>query len=254
MLFKLLTRTVTMVMLAAIINPIFGQPNHATEIVRKSDQLMQGDSYISTMTMKIVRPTWDRTIVFKSWGKGRDLAMTYIKAPAAEKGQSFLKRGNEMWTWNPKINRLIKLPPSMLSQGWMGSDYTNDDILKESSIVKDYNHTVVNVENYEGYDCWVIEMIPKEDAAVVWGKIISHIAKEKYFPLKVRYFNEDGELVKSHLNSDIKQMDNRDIPTKTIVQPADTPDKKTIVFIDQIDFNIKLSDQFFSQQNMKRIR
>ncbi|ALO14408.1 hypothetical protein L21SP5_00736 [Salinivirga cyanobacteriivorans] len=254
MTFKTITRTVTFCMLILISNPFLAQDQHAKEIVEKSDQLMQGDSYISTMTMKIVRHTWERTVVFKNWGKGRDLAMTYIKAPAAEKGQSFLKRGNEMWTWNPKINRLIKLPPSMLSQGWMGSDYTNDDILKESSIVKDYNHTVVNVENYEGYDCWVIEMNPKEDAAVVWGKIISHIAKDKFFPLKVEYFNEDDELVKSHLNSDIKRMDNREIPTKTIVQPADTPNKKTIVIVDQIDFNMKLSDQFFSQQNMKRIR
>jgi len=248
------SRTVLLFFLAAITLPVAAQDKHATEIVKKSDQLMQGDSYISTMTMKIVRPSWERQIVFKSWGKDRDLALTYIESPAADKGQTFLKRGNEMWTWNPKINRLIKLPPSMLAQGWMGSDYTNDDILKESSIVKDYHHEIKNQENYKGYDCWIIEMTPKENAAVVWGKIISHIAKEKYFPLKVRYYNEDGELVKSHLNSEVKTMDGREIPTKTIVQPADEPEKKTIVYINKMDFNVDLNDRFFSQQNMKRVR
>lgn len=247
-------RTVFILGFLTIISPVFSQNENATEIVRKSDQLMQGDSYISTMTMKIVRPSWDRTITFKSWGKGRDLALSYVQAPAADKGQTFLKRTNEMWTWNPKINRLIKLPPSMLAQGWMGSDYSNDDILKESSIVVDYHHKLLKEEKYEGYDCWVIQMTPKEDAAVVWGKVISYIAKGKYFPLKVQYYNEDGDLVKSHLNSEVKKMDDREIPTKTIVQPADEPNKKTIVTIEKMDFNVNLLDKFFSQQNMKRIR
>jgi len=252
-LFKL-SRTVLILGLSILLNPVLAQSEDATEIVRKSDQLMQGDSYISIMTMKIVRPSWDRTITFKSWGKGRDLALTYIQTPAADKGQTFLKRTNEMWTWNPKINRLIKLPPSMLAQGWMGSDYSNDDILKESSIVVDYHHKILKEVKYEGFDCWVIQMNPKEDAAVVWGKVISYIVKGKYFPLKVEYFNEDVDLVKTHLNSDVKQMDDREIPTKTIVQPADEPNKKTVVTIEKMDFNVNLQDKFFSQQNMKRIR
>lgn len=248
------SRTVTLLLLFLGIQSFNAHAQHAKEIVKKSEQLMRGNSYISTMTMKIVRPSWERTIKFKNWGKDRNLAMTYIQAPAADKGQTFLKRGNEMWTWNPKINRLIKLPPSMLAQGWMGSDYTNDDILKESSIVKDYQHEVINMEQYEGLQCWVVEMTPKADAAVVWGKIVRHIAKEKYFIMKEKYYNEEGELIKSHLNSDIKKMDDREIPTKTVVQQADEPDKKTIVYIDKIDFNVTLKDRFFSQQNMKRIR
>lgn len=254
MMIKNLSRTVMLLSFIFMISSVAAQPQSATDIVRKSDQLMQGDSYISSMTMKIVRPSWERTIAFKNWGKGRELALTFIQAPAADKGQTFLKRSNEMWTWNPKINRLIKLPPSMLAQGWMGSDYTNDDILKESSLVVDYNHTILTEEKYEGFDCWVIQMLPKENAAVVWGKILMHIAKQKYFPLKVEYFNEDGELVKSHLNSEVKKMDDREIPTKTIVQPASEPNERTIVTIESMDFDVKLQDNFFSQQNMKRVR
>ncbi|MDP1624058.1 MAG: outer membrane lipoprotein-sorting protein [Bacteroidales bacterium] len=117
---------------------IFSQD--AADIVKKADDLMQGVTSQSEMEMTIIRPTWQRSITFKNWGKGREHSMTLITAPPKESGQSFLKLKNDMWSWNPTINRMIKFPPSMMSQGWMGSDYTNDDILKESSLVLDYNH------------------------------------------------------------------------------------------------------------------
>jgi outer membrane lipoprotein-sorting protein len=185
---------------------------------------------------------------------GRDKSVSLVTAPARDKGQSFLKGGNEMWSWNPSINRLIKLPPSMLSQGWMGSDYTNDDILKESSIVNDYNHSIVGEQTINGYLCYVIEMKPKADAAVVWGKIKSYITKEKYFTLKAEYFDEYGELVRTNLLSDIKKMDDREMPTRIEIIPADEPDNRTIVVIENTQFNVKIADDFFSQQNMKRLR
>lgn len=226
----------------------------AKEIVKRSDDLMQGESSISTMTMEIVRPTWKRSISLKSWGKGRDKSVSLVTAPARDKGQSFLKVGNEMWSWNPSINRLIKLPPSMLSQGWMGSDYTNDDILKESSIVNDYDHSIVGEQIINGLLCYIIEMKPKADAAVVWGKINSYISKEKYFTLKAEYFDEDGELVRTSLLSDIKKMDDREMPTRIEIIPADEPENRTIVIIESTQFNVKFADDFFSQQNMKRLR
>jgi hypothetical protein len=118
--------------------PLEAQTMSATEIIRMADEKFNGEkSGISTMIMTIIRPSWERTVEFKSWTQGRANALTLITAPARDEGQTFLKRGEEMWNWNPAINRLIKLPPSMMSQGWMGSDYTNDDILKESSIVND---------------------------------------------------------------------------------------------------------------------
>jgi outer membrane lipoprotein-sorting protein len=224
------------------------------EIVKRSDDLMQGESSISTMTMEIVRPTWKRSISLKSWGKGRDKSVSLVTAPARDKGQSFLKVGNEMWSWNPSINRLIKLPPSMLSQGWMGSDYTNDDILKESSIVNDYDHSIVGEQIINGLLCYIIEMKPKADAAVVWGKINSYISKEKFFTLKAEYFDEDGELVRTSLLSDIKIMDDREMPTRIEIIPADEPENRTIIVIESTQFNTKIADDFFSQQNMKRLR
>ncbi len=226
----------------------------ATEIVKKADDLMQGVTSQSEMEMTIVRPTWQRSVTFKSWGKGRDLSMTLITAPSKERGQSFLKLKNDMWSWNPTINRMIKLPPSMMSQGWMGSDYTNDDILKESSIVLDYNHKIIGSEMISGYDCYKIQLDPKESAVVVWGKIILWISKTEYYELKAAYFDEDGNLVKTHNLSDVKFMHDRRIPTRFEIIPTDKSTQKTIVRILSAKFNIPLKDNFFTQQQMKALK
>ncbi|MGC9374655.1 MAG: outer membrane lipoprotein-sorting protein [Bacteroidales bacterium] len=228
---------------------------NATEIVKKADEKWNGEkSSHSEMTMKVIRPTWERTIEFKSWTLGRDYALTLITSPPKEKGQTFLKRKTEMWNWMPTINRMIKLPPSMMSDGWMGSDYTNDDILKESCMVVDYTHKITGSETIDGWKCWKIEMTPKEDAAVVWGKVIRWISKEEYMMMKSEYYDEYGDLVKTEFASDVKMMDNRKIPTKIEVVPSDKDNQKTVVIITNIKFNIDINESFFSQQNMKRVR
>jgi len=226
----------------------------AKEIVRKADDKFNGEkSSISKMEMTIVRPNWQRTVEFKNWTRGNDYALTLITAPAREKGQTFLKRENEMWHWMPSINRLIKLPPSMMSEGWMGSDYTNDDILKESSIVEDYEHKIIGEESIDSHPCYKIELMPKPDAAVVWGKIIKWITKEGYMQMKSEYYDEDDFLIKTDLGSDVKLMDGRELPSRMEIIPADEENKKTIVVLKEITFNEEIPDGFFSQQNMKRI-
>ena len=124
----------------------------AKEIVNKANDLMRGKSSYSEVTMHIVRPKWERTLSFKAWSKGTKYSMIYITAPAKEKGQVFLKRDKEMWNWIPSIGRTIKIPPSMMMQSWMGSDMTNDDLVKESSIVEDYNQKLIGSEELKGYD------------------------------------------------------------------------------------------------------
>lgn len=231
----------------------FGQD--ATEIIRKADEKWNGEkSSESQMTMTIVRPTWERTLEFKNWTKGNDNALTLITAPAKEKGQAFLKRGTEMWNWMPSISRMIKLPPSMMADGWMGSDYTNDDILKESSIVVDFSHKIIGEEKVDGMNCWKIELVPNEDAAVVWGKIVKWISKDDYLQMKSEYYDEDGFLVKTELSYDVKEMDGRKIPTRIEIIPADKKNQKTVVVINSMKFNAPIEDAFFSQQNMKRVR
>ena len=234
---------------------LYAQNMTATEIVRKADEKFNGEkSGISTMVMIIVRPSWQRTVEFKSWTMGRENSLTLITAPAKDVGQTFLKRSQEMWSWNPSINRLIKLPPSMMSQGWMGSDYTNDDILKESSVVTDYTHEIVGEETIDGRLCYKINMVAKENAGVVWGHQIRWIDKKELLVLKTELYDEDGYLVRTELGSEIKVMDGRVIPTRIELIPAEEKGNKTIVEIKDIKFNVTIEDSFFSQQNMKRLR
>jgi outer membrane lipoprotein-sorting protein len=233
---------------------VFSQQPIAKEIVRKAYDRMQGKSNESVMSMTIVRPTWKRTISFKSWAKGNDYSLAIITDPAKERGQTFLKRKNEIWNWVPSIQKMIKLPPSMMSQGWMGSDYSNDDLLKESSIVEDYEHLMMGMEKIEEKECYKIKLTPKNDAAVVWGYIIKWISTGDYFQLRSEYFDEDGVLVKSETASAIRQMGDRLIPTHVEIIPKDKPGNKTIVDIQKVVFNIPMEDSFFSQQKMKTIR
>lgn len=226
----------------------------AKSLVKAAFDLARGESSYAEMSMTIVRPTYQRTVTFKSWVRGTDMSLTLITQPAKDKGQTFLKRGNEMWNWNPAISKLIKMPSSMLSQGWMGSDYTNDDILKETSIIDDYSHKLIGTEKLEGTECHKIELIPLENAAVVWGKIIMWISKDTHFILKSLYYDEDGELSKTELASDIKIVGNRKIPTKMEIIPADTPNQRTVVVIDKMEFNVKIEDKVFTQQYMKSVR
>jgi len=233
----------------------YGQDLSPKEIIRKADEKFNGElTSTSIMAMTIVRPTWERTIEFKNWTSGREYALTLITSPAKDKGQSFLKRQQEMWNWNPTISRLIKLPPSMMSQGWMGSDYTNDDILKESSVVNDYDHEIVGEEEYDGRICYKINMVAKEDAAVIWGHQVRWIDKKDFLFLKSELYDEDGYLVRTELGSEIKTMDGRLIPTRIELIPAEEEGQMTIIEMKEMKFNEPIEESFFSQQNMKRVR
>lgn len=245
----------TLLLIAGIFMSAAGQELSPREIVRKADEKFNGEkTSTSVMAMTIVRPTWERTIEFKNWTSGNEFALTLITAPARDKGQSFLKRQNEMWSWNPTISRLIKLPPSMMSQGWMGSDYTNDDILKESSVVNDYDHEIVGEEELDGRICYKIKMVAKEDAAVIWGHQMRWIDKKDFLFLKSELYDEDGYLVRTETGTEIKSMDGRLIPSRIELVPSEEEGQMTIIEIREIQFDKTINESFFSQQNMKRVR
>ncbi len=227
---------------------------NATEIVRKANNLVMGKTSQGINRMTVIRPDWKREVEMKIWSKGNDYYLILITSPAREKGQVFLKRKNEMWNWIPSINRMIKIPPSMMSQSWMGSDFTNDDLLKEASIVKDYTHKIIGNETIDGYNCYKIELTPKPQAAVVWGKIITWIAKHKYYQLKTEFYDETGELINTQIGKEIKKMGNRTLPSKMEMIPADKEGYKTVIELIDIKFDKNIPNRFFSIQNMKRVR
>lgn len=233
------------------ITPVSAQ--NPTEIVQKSLDKVQGNSSKAEMTMQIIRPSWTREISLKAWSLGTEYSMIMITSPARDAGTVFLKRGNELWNWQPRIERSIKMPPSMLLQSWMGSDFTNDDLVRQSSIVEDYNHVLLNEETIEGRSCYVIELTPKPDAPVVWGKVIAWISKNDYLTLKNEFYDEEGFLVNTMVGSNIKRMDDRELPTRLEVIPADEPGSKTVIEYISMEFDIDIDPSFFSVQNMRSI-
>ncbi len=226
----------------------------ATEIVKKADELMRAKSSYSEITMKIVKPDWSREMGMKVWALEPDYSIIYITEPARDKGTVTLKRKTEVWNWLPSAQKVIKIPPSMMLQSWMGSDFTNDDLVKESSVIKDYTHKILGEEKIDGMDCYKIQLTPKPDAGVVWGKIIAWIAKETYLEPKVEYYDEDGFMVKQFIGSNLQKMDGRNIFAHWEMIPEDKPGNKTIMDYDKIQFNIDTKESFYSEQNMKRVR
>ena len=252
---KMMMLLLTALLILPAWHPVSAQQLTAKEIVTKADEKFNGEmSGYSVMSMTIVRPSWERTVEFRSWSLEDDYALTLITAPAREKGQTFLKRENEMWSWNPAINRLIKLPPSMMSQGWMGSDYTNDDILRESSVTEDYTHSLEGEETIDGRTCYRIRLLAKEDSGVLWGHQLWWVDKKEFIVLKAELYDEDGYLVRTERGTDLKTMDGRFIPSTIELVPAEETGRKTVLKILEIKFNVRLEESFFSQQNMKTIR
>jgi outer membrane lipoprotein-sorting protein len=250
-------RTVIISVLFAFLSammPVMAQQLTAKEIVKKADDKVRGLSSRGEMTMTIFRPDWKRSVTMKYWSKGTEYAMILITAPAKDKGQVFLKRKNEMWNWQPTIQRMIKLPASMMMQSWMGSDFTNDDLVRQSSIVADYDHKLLASETVRGMECYKIELIPHPEASVVWGKIIIWVTKEGFHQWKAEYYDEDGILVSTENAYDIKHMGDRDIPTRMEIIPNDKKSQKTLLLITRMEFNIKIDDSFFSQQQMKTVK
>ena len=226
----------------------------AKDIVKKSDDNMRGKSSQADITIKIIRPMWHREMTMKAWSKGADYSMILVKSPAKEKGIVFLKRKKEVWNWIPSIERNIKLPPSMMSQSWMGTDFTNDDLVKEASAVDDYTHKLLGKESIKGKECYKIEMIPKPSAAIVWEKVIVWIDTLDFLELKAEFYDEDGFVVKTYLGSNVTEMGGRKIPSHWEMIPVDRPGEKTEFDYHEIKFNIDVDESFFSEQNMKRVR
>ena len=229
------------------------QTPSALDIVTKADAKMRGNSSYMEMTMTIVRPAWQRSISMKSWSKGDHLALVKITAPAKDAGQGYLKINKDLWNWLPSIDRLVKMSSSVMGQSWMGSDFTNDDMVRESSIVKDYTPKIIAEEQVREFSCWKIELTPKPDAAVVWGKIMSWIDKS-FNIIKAQYYDEDDRLVQTMENFDFKTFGDRQAPSRMEMTPADKTGQKTVVTVMKAEYNQPINDNFFSQQNLKVLK
>jgi hypothetical protein len=249
--FGLIIATVLMVSMQSF-NQVHAQS--AFEIVQKSIDLLNGESSQATIEMTITRPKYTRSLEMKTWSAGNEYFLVYISSPAQEKGQVFMKRETDMWNWIPKISRMIKIPPSMMTQSWMGSDFTNDDLVKVNSLAVDYAHKILGEESIEGFDCYKIELIPTPESPVVWGKVVIWIAKDESFQLRMEYYDEDMELVNLMEASDVKLFGDRRLPAKMVMTPMKKKGQSTMMLTLEQSFNVNIDENYFSQQNMKRVR
>lgn len=234
--------------------PLAGNAQTALEIIKKADELTRGKSSEGEMTIKIVRPKWEREMKMKTWSLGTDYSLMLVTAPAKEAGTVMLKREKEVWNWVPSIERTVKLPPSMMMQSWMGTDLTNDDLVRQSSIVIDYTHEIVKDSVVEGRKCWKLKLTAKPDAPVVWGHINVWVDKEHYIQLRTEFYDEDGYLVNIFNAYDIKQMSGRTMATRMEMIPVEKPGNKTILITDNIKFDTGVKEDFFNTRQMKQLK
>ncbi|MCC5934708.1 MAG: outer membrane lipoprotein-sorting protein [Balneolales bacterium] len=241
------------ILLSLLLKTAAAQDADPKEIIRQMDQTMRGESSYAEMTMTIERPRYTREVSIRSWALGNTHSMILITAPARDEGTTFLKRDNEIWNYVPGVDRTIRMPPSMMAQSWMGSDFTNDDLVRETSVIDDYTHELLREETVDGRQAWVIRLVPDPDAAVVWGHVLMWICQTDFIQLRVENFDQRGELAQTILFDDIRTLGGRTLPGRLTVIPADR-DQKTVLQYRELRFGIREGEDFFTQRNMQRLR
>jgi outer membrane lipoprotein-sorting protein len=219
-------------------------------VIKEIDELYRSESSYSELEMRVVNPHWERTLSMKAWTKGMKNTLIRITAPRKEEGVSTLRIGNEMWNYLPKTNKIIKIPPSMMMSSWMGSDFTNDDLVKEFSFYDDYTYEEVSVADPDP-DLLYINCIPREDLAVVWKNVIIAARRSDHLPVWQKYFDEKDALMRTLTFSEIKDLGGRTIPSVMEMTPENKQGQKTVIRYMNVEFDIDLGEEVFSLRNLR---
>ncbi len=223
------------------------------EVVEKSENAVRANSMVSVYKITVKTRRWTRTMELKYYEyRHRRTSFSEISSPKKDAGNRFLLIKDNMWHYVPKLQQTIKISPSMMLNSWMGSDFTNDDIVKESSIINDYSHKLLGEQTAEGQACLVVELKPKPGAAVVWGKIIYFARKSDFLPVMQEFYNEHNVKKKVMTCSDFRKLGGRIIPTLYKMQSVGKPDRYTLMKIEKINFNVNIPSRIFSKQNLER--
>jgi len=225
----------------------------ADQIVRNGFIYWRGKASIGTVEMKIHREDWERSMTIKAWTRGQKDSLFYIAAPPKDYGNGTLKKGREMWIYNPKVNRVIKVPPSMMSQSWMGSDFSNNDLAKSDSLLLDYNHSIIGTEIHEGKTVYVIKSMPKPNAPVVWGMQRLKIREDQIW-LSEEFFDEDLQPVKIMTAMEIQMIGGKLFPRVWQMRNVDEQDRYTQLTYKSLEFKSSLPDRLFTLSSLKQRR
>jgi outer membrane lipoprotein-sorting protein len=222
----------------------------AEKIVKDAFDYWRGKASFSTTEMVIHRPDWERRMVIDAWTRGESDSLFVITSPAKDKGNGTLKIGEEMWMYNPKVNRVIKLPPSMMSQAWQGSDFSNNDLAKSDSLIRDYTHSLDGEEKSEGKKVYRITSMPKPDAPVIWGMITMKIREDRIL-LEETFYDENKKPVKTMTAWDIRPADGRLFPMQWKMRKWETEKEYTLLLYKTLSFKEKMNPGIFSFNNLK---
>ncbi len=235
--------------------PVFSaaEERAAQQIVRDAVNHWRGLSSFTVMSMVIHRPDWERTMTMQAWTKGDERSLVRVIEPKKDRGNGTLTDDDNMWTYSPKVNRVIKVPSSMMGQSWMGSDFSNKDIARVEDIIDQYDHTLEATESVDGVAVHTIRSVPHEDAAVVWGHEILKIRAD-HIVLEHAFFDQDGELVKSLKTLDIAEMGGRTVAQRQRMVKADDPDEWTQIEVVEVEYELELRDSLFTLSNLRNPR
>ena len=217
-------------------------------LVREVEQQYHGVSSHALTDMAVRTANWERTLSMEAWSLGRDYFLVRILEPARERGVATLKRDREVWNYLPKVDRTIKIPPSMMGGSWMGSHITNDDLVKANHVDEDYTFRLLEESDRH----WLIECTPKPDAAVIWGKIVYRLGKEPRVPVQVDYYDEEQVRVREIRFDDVQRVGNRTVPMRLTVTPLDKPGERTVLQYRKLTFDLPLERGFFNLRSLQK--
>jgi len=221
------------------------------ELMRRVDELWRGKSSHAQMTMTVKTARYERSMTMEAWSQGTEKSLVKILAPKKDRGIASLKVEKNIWNYLPKINRVTKIPPSMMMGSWMGSHFTNDDIVKESSYEEDYTSSITFAGQRNGQRIYEVTSLPRPDAAVVWGKVVTEILQDSLMPVRGLYYDEQGQVAREMVFEEPRTFDGRKLPTRLVLRPMDKPDEHTIVTYDAIEFDVKLPPDLFSLRGLR---
>ena len=225
----------------------------AQQIVRAAVDHWRGLSSYSEMSMVIHRPDWERSMTMRAWTKGDKKSLVRVIEPKKDRGNGTLTDDNNMWTFSPKVNRVIKIPSSMMGQSWMGSDFSNKDVARADDIVDQYDHTLLGTSEVDAITVFEIRSVPHEEAAVVWGRE-ELLIREDHVVLEHRFYDQDGELVKALETLSIEEMGGRTIASRQRMAKADAPEEWTEIAVNSVEYEIDIRDSVFTLSNLRNPR
>ena len=242
---------IPLALLGCLFSPLTVHAQNAREIIDRVDRLMRGESSIALFTMDIRTENWDRSLTLRAWSLGTEHALIRVEAPQKEAGTATLRADQEVWNYLPRVDRTPKLPSSMMAGSWMGSHFTNDDLVKESRLIDDYEIEIEFNGTRDGVEVWEFLLVPLPEAPVVWGKIRYQVTKEDLLPTWTRYYDESDELIRTMTFSENRMMGSRLVPTVMTIQPADKPGESTVIRYHELDFDVDLDEDYFSLRNLR---